>query len=520
MKLFRFKYIAPILGLTLMTASCSKKLDQENPNSITSGDFWKTADDAVKGVNAAYGSLLVEGTYMRSTPFLLDTRGDDVKSNSPWGQMRNTGKFALDINDEALYGWAFNAYYEGIARSNQVIDFVPGIEMDAELKNRVLGQAYFLRGLYFFHLVNMYGNVALPTQFPKSKDDFFVPQSTEQQGWEQVIADLKKAAELLPASYNNVNGPDKNQLGRATKGAAMGYLGKAYLFTKKYSEAAAQFKAVMDLNVYGLMTDYKDNFRLATENNKESIFEVQFDREAGGKDLGWQGVPNSSWGKTSARAITYGPPGFGWTDVQPTRFIFNEFQKEKTIAGTEDPRLTATLFYNKPGLKLYGQDFATYYATDAGKLNDLFVAKYQNSETMDNEFDWRSGMNERLMRYSDILLMYAECLNELGQTSQAYPYIQMVRSRVGLPDLATAKPNMTQQQMRDQIAHERLLEFSLEGHRFDDIKRWGWLKDATKLAQLKQNDPEFEGYVPGRELLPIPPSELRVNKGFTQNSGW
>jgi hypothetical protein len=177
------------------------------------------------------------------------------------------------------------------------------------------------------------------------------------------------------------------------------------------------------------------------------------------------------------------------------------------------------MFYNKPGLKLYGQDFATYYASDAGKLNDLFVAKYQNSETMANEFDWRSGMNERLMRYSDILLMYAECLNELGQTAQAYPYIQEVRSRVGLPDLATVKPNMTQQQMRDQIAHERLLEFSLEGHRFDDIKRWGWLQDATKLAQLKQNDPEF-GYVPGRELLPIPPSELRVNKGFKQNKGW
>jgi len=119
-------------------------------------------------------------------------------------------------------------------------------------------------------------------------------------------------------------------------------------------------------------------------------------------------------------------------------------------------------------------------------------------------------------------LMYAECLNETGQTAAAYDHIQRVRNRVGLPDLKTTKPNMTQQQMRDQLAHERLLEFCLEGHRFDDIHRWGWLSNPTKLAELKARDPEFNTYKEGREYFPIPQREVDLNKhiGYTQNSGY
>lgn len=500
---------------------CNKQLDQVNPNEQTSASFWKSSDDAIKGVNAVYGSLLIDGTYMRSTPLLLDLRGDDAKSNSPWDVMYNTGKFALGTANPAIYGWAYGSYYEGVSRANQVIDNVPAIEMDQALKDRVMGQAYFLRGLYFFHLVNMFGNVALPTTSPKSTAEFFSKQHTEEEGWAQVIADLTKAAELLPVSYASVTGADKDQKGRATKGAALAYLGKAYLFNHKYNEAAAQFKAVMDLNVYSLVPNYRDNFTEVNENNSESIFEVQFSREAGGKDLGWGGFPSTSWGKTSARAITYAPRGFGWTDVQPTRSLFNEFLQEKTAAGEDDPRLVATMFYNKPGLTLYGQLFSARYASNPADLNDLFCRKYQNDDNgRTDEFDWRSGINERIMRYADVLMMYAECLNELGQTAAAYQYIQMVRTRVGLPNLATVKPNMTQAQMRDQIAHERLLEFALEGHRFDDIKRWGWLNNPTKLAELKQRDPEFNSYTAGRELFPIPQSDIDNNPGWVQNTGY
>ena len=350
----------------------------------------------------------------------------------------------------------------------------------------------------------------------------YYPQKTEAEGWAQVIADFKAAADLLPVSYDNISGIDGGQKGRATKGAALGYLGKAYLFNKDFANAKTTFKQVIDLGVYSLVANYRDNFTTANENNSESLFEVQFSREAGGVDLGWGGAPASGWGKTSARAITYAPRAFGWTDVQPSWALFNEFHDEKTTTGDLDPRLDATIFYNKPGgMKLYGKDFATFYAKSPGDLNDIFCRKYQNSDgEFADEYDWRSGINERLLRYADILLMYAETLNETGDTPGAYGYIQMVRNRVGLPDLATVKPNMSQAQMREQIGHERFLEFPLEGHRFDDIRRWGWLQDATKLAWLKSRDAEFNSYTAGREFYPIPQLEMDNNPGTKQNDSY
>jgi tetratricopeptide (TPR) repeat protein len=520
MKYKIFNYIAVFFSMALVTTSCVENEDliQVDPNNNAVDSFWKTDQDALLGVNAAYGSLLTDGTYMRSTPLLLDLKADDTRSNSPWGSMYNVGRFNSNVTDPAIYGWAFETYYQGIYRANQVLTNVPKIAMtDAALKNRILGQAYFLRGLYFFHAVNMFKSVPLPLGI-----EIFNPQKSQEEGWAQVIADFKAAAELLPPSYNGITGLDAGQKGRATKGAALGYLGKAYLFTKDFDNARLTFKQVIDLGVYSLVSNYRDNFTDTNENNSESLFEVQFSRDAGGVDLGWGGAPASGWGKTSARAITYAPRAFGWTDVQPTWTLFNEYQEEKTIANTVDPRLDATIFYNKPGgMQLYGKDFATFYAANPGDLNDLFCRKYQNSDgNYANEYDWRSGINERLLRYADILLMYAECLNETGDTPGAYTYIQKVRDRAGLPDLATKKPGMTQPQMREQIGHERFLEFPLEGHRFDDIRRWGWLQDAAKLTWLKTRDVEFNSYTAGREYFPIPQLEMDNNPGTVQNGGY
>ncbi|WP_207497212.1 RagB/SusD family nutrient uptake outer membrane protein [Aridibaculum aurantiacum] len=524
MKQNKLLYIILAAG---MLAGCRKELDQVNPNQQTSESFWKTQDDAMKGVNAAYSSLLPDGGYMRCTPLMLDTRADDCRSNSPWDQMYNSGKFALQPGNDAIYGWAYETYYQGVFRCNQVLQHVPGIEMDQALKNRLLGQAYFLRGLYFYHLVNFWGNVPLPLTTASEIGSYKIPQSTPEQGWNQVISDFTKAAEMLPARYATLTGPDKGDLGRATKGAAMAFLGKAYLFNKKYTEAAAQFKAIMDMNLYSLVPNYRDNFTEVSENNSESLFEVQFSRDAGGRDLGWGGPPQPGWGKTSARAITYAPRGFGWTDVQPTRTVLNDFRLEKTVDNKVDPRLLSTIFYNDtvdtklPTTPMYQTTFQAHYANNAADRNDLYCKKYQNYlGNRPDEFDWRSGINERIMRYADVLLMYAECLNEMGQTNAAYPIIQQVRSRVNLPNLATVKPNMTQAQMRDQLAHERLLEFSQEGHRFDDIRRWGWLQDPSKLALLKQRDPEFNTYAPGREYFPLPQREIDLNPGYKQNPGY
>lgn len=512
-----FNYIVFVLLTGWFSTGCNKQLEQVNPNAQTASSYWKTSGDALAGIDAAYAPLLLDGAYMRFTPILLDVRGDDVHSNSPWTAISNVGKFALGTSDPSGYGWAFDEYYEGIFRCNQVLSYVPSITMDTALKSRILGQAYFMRGLYFFHLVNLFGSVPLPLTPATVSGNFFVPQATAAQGWTQVESDFKTAIDLLPVSYTNVTGADANGVGRATRGAAIAYLGKAYLFNKMFTEAAAQLKAVIDLGIYGLMSNYKDNFTLTYPNNKESIFEVQFSLSAGGTDLGWQGVPLASWGKTSARAITYGAPDFGWTDVQPTKIIYTDFIQEKTVDSTVDPRLDATIFYNQPGETIYQDTFSVLYA-NSGNLTDVFCRKYENGDgDRANEYDWRSGIHERLMRYADVLLMYAECQNELGNTADCAKYVQMVRTRANLPDRTAEFSAYTQSQMRDQLGHERLLEFSLEGHRFDDIRRWGWLSDPVKLAWLQTRDPEFNSYIPGKELYPIPQSEIDNNPGTKQN---
>jgi tetratricopeptide (TPR) repeat protein len=519
MKKIYNKGIAALIVLSFITVSCKKSsLNTVNPDAQTSLTFWKTSSDAVAGVNAVYGSLIIDGSYMRFTPVIQNTRGDDVTSNSPWDQIYNCGKFNL-ASSGFTSSIAWTAYYQGILRANEVIAYVPGISMDADLKNRVLGQAYFLRAFYYFHLTDFYKNIPMPLTPPATTNDYLQKQVAQADVWQQVISDFKKAATLLPASYATLTSVD-NQVGRATKGAAMAYLGKTYLFTKDYTDAAAQFKAVIDMGTYSLMPNYYDNFFLTAENNAESIFEVQFSRDAGGTDLGWGGEPSSGWGRTSARAVTFGAASFGFGDVQPSQALYNEYLQEPTAAGGVDPRLDVSMFYNKPNETLYGVNFQTAYA-NSSSLNQLWCHKYENSDDgFANEYDWRSGINERTMRYADVLMMYAECLNETGNTTDAYSYIQQVRSRVGLANLATVKPGMTQDQMRDQIAHERFLEFSLEGHRFDDILRWGWLQDPTKLAYLKSRDPEFNTYTPGREYLPIPLNDIETNPNLKQNTSY
>jgi hypothetical protein len=513
-------FLAISILFILITVSCSKQLQQTNPNQQTVQTFWNTATDALDAGNSVYGSLILDGSYMRFSHVVLNTRGDDATSNSPWNEIYNCGKFALDVNGFAALA-PFTAYYQGVFRANQVIENVPKINMDTALRNRILGQAYFLRGLYYFHLASIYRNVPIPLTMAQSSAGYYVHQSPQDSVYAQVMSDFQTAIPLLPVSYANVTGPDQNQVGRATKGAAMAFLGKTYLFNKMYAQAAEQFLNVINLGVYSLVPNYHDNFTEQDENNQESIFEVQFSRTVGGTADGWgPGDPDPTWGKYEARAVTFGPRNFAYGDVQPTKALYYEFLQEKTANDSTDPRLYSTMFYNTPWMTVYGQSFDSVYgASDS----EVFCRKYENDGFYPNEFTpaaFQSGINYRMIRYADVLLYYAECLNELGQTSQAYPYIQQVRARVGLADLAVVHPNMTQAQMRDQLAHERFLEFGLEGRRFEDILRWGWLQDPAKLAYLQARDPEFNTYFPGREYMPIPLAEIQANPGVLQNPGW
>lgn len=515
----RLKYF--IFLLLLM--GCQEQLELTDPNRPTEATFWESEAQALAGINAIYQGLIYDGTYMRMYPSATDARGDDLRGDSPWGDLEQFGRFTIPTWSGPVE-WIWHHHYQIVWRANQAIDQLPGIEFqDQELQQRLLGQAHFLRGLAYFNLANTFQVIPLITESPSSPDDYYPATASEEEIWSQIMADFQTAKDLLPVSYNDVRGPDQGNVGRATKGAAAGMLGKSFLYRQQWDRAASEFNELINgaLSVYSLVPDYRANFSPLPqhENNAESLFEVQFatPEEVGGTDINWAGNPNANWRQVSAQAVTYAMDGRGFSDFLPTRGLYEAYQQERTVDDELDPRLLATIASYEPesdhplATTAYGMEWWH-------DENAIYPRKYTNDGFgYENEYDINSGINYRVLRYADILLMYAEALNELGQTGEAYQYIQQVRDRANLPDLATVRPNMSQEEMRDQIAHERYLEFAIEGQRINDLIRWGWFYDADKLAELRQRDPDFATWTPGNEYLPIPQRELDVNPNLIPN---
>ena len=504
-------------GLCLVAGGCDKQLEQSNPNALTTVDFWKTKDQAFAGTTAIYNALINDGSYMRSLPGLTDSRGDDFTGDSPWRDLELTGKFIIPTNSAPVF-WIWRDLYLVITRANQVISNVNKLDagvLTAEEKNRLLGQAFFLRGMAYYNLATTYKQVPVITTPAVGGADYYAPTATEEVLWNQVYSDLQAAETSLPVSYDNVTGPDKGQRGRATQGAAAGMLAKAYLFRKDYAKAGTQLEKFINgslKGVYTLQPDYRNNFKDVNENNSESLFEVQF-QEGTGTDFNWTGEPSTAWKQVTAVSVTYAMEGAGFSDYLPTLWIYNEFKKEKTIDGKSDPRMLATIASYEPD-----DNMVTAYGRPWFNPRDRIYPRKYTNDGLGRPFETpESGINYRILRYSDILLMYAEVLNELNRTAEAYPFIQQVRTRAKLADLSIVKPGLNQAQMRDQIAHERALEFSIEGQRINDIIRWGWLYNPTKLAELKAHDADFNSWTAGNEYLPIPQQELDVNKNLKPN---
>ncbi|WP_462251702.1 RagB/SusD family nutrient uptake outer membrane protein [Ferruginibacter sp.] len=517
--------------LYLLTASClisisgcDKKIELTNPNLLTTADFWKTKEQAYAASTSMYNALIVDGSYMRSFPGLTDSRGDDFTGDSPWLDLVLTGQFIIPSTSAPVF-WIWREFYLVVNRANQVIANVSKYDasiLPTDEKNRILGQAYFLRGLAYYNLATTFKTVPVITAPINSSSEYFTPTATEAALWNQIFTDFAAAEANLPVSYVGVTGLDKGEKGRATKGAAAGMLGKSYLFRKDYAKAAIQFEKFFAggalAGVYSLMPDYRDNFKDVNENNAESLFEIQF-TPGTGTDMNWCCDPTAAWKQVQTISITYGQEGKGFSDYLPTRWIYNEYKLERTTANKLDPRLLTTIASHEPT----ENSILSYGGAWNNPLTAIYPRKYTNDGVGNGKPDefspfGESGINYRIIRYADILLMYAEVLNELNRTPEAYPFIQQVRARASLPNLATAKPNMTQAQMRDQLAHERALEFAIEGQRINDLIRWGWFSNPAKLAELKSHDPDFNFYTPGNEYLPIPQQELDVNKNLLPNS--
>ncbi|WP_205500221.1 RagB/SusD family nutrient uptake outer membrane protein [Rufibacter psychrotolerans] len=507
------KYILAF-ALVGTALSCEHTLDVDNPNEVSEQSFWQTGNDALAGVNAVYGAFYRNGTYARWLQMYLNPRSDDGFASTGWGELKSTIDFTqVDLNFEGTRN-IWDHHYRAIYRANQVIAYVPNIQMDETLKQRYIAEAKFLRAIHYFNLVSLFRSVPLVLEPSKPTD--LPSQATEEATWSQIEKDLTEAVPHLPTAY------DAENRGRVTRGAAYALLGKAHLQQREYQPALNAFAWLVEgegKGQYGLMPNYRDNFLHTTENNMESVFEVQFSQIQSTTD---EDSPTSNLG--NQRGPFFGPGGnYGFNDMEMHRWVVNEFMEEQTTNGQNDPRLAATALYNGTPGTSYGKAVSELVPPGDQRvwyrkyLNDYFPIRVTGGVPEYGE-TFEGPINFRVIRYADVLLMYAESLNGLGRTNEAYQYVDRVRQRAGLAPLSTTRPGLSQQEFLRQLEHERITELTGESTRWLDLLRWGYLDDPARINELKARDPEFNNFdIPRDKWLPIPQSELDLNPNLDQN---
>jgi starch-binding outer membrane protein, SusD/RagB family len=469
-----------MLILVFAGVSCDNFLNEDLQGRYTSQTFYKTQDQALNTVTSAYNSLLFNNTDNSLWVFGDVASDDAVKGSLPGDQIdiQYIDQFnVLSSNSELLKMW--QSFYEGISRSNNALHYIPGISMNEELKARLLGEAKFLRAFFYFNLTNIFGNIPLKLNPPLTQEDINVPLSDVSAIYAQIEKDLKEAIDILPATYSSVDA------GRVTQGAALGMLAKAYLFEGKYQEVVQTIDKIDQLGIYGLMPSYRENFEAPTQDNQETVFAVHHLR---GSDPSLGSYLNVYFGPRGADSTF----NFGYAFDVPVQNFVNEF--EVTADSVVDPRLDYSI--GRPGTKwINGEDYKASWSPTTF-LSKKHIQPF--SEVSSSFSD--SYLSYVYMRYADILLMKAEALNELGQTSQALVPLNMVRKRArdsylndaSLPGYGTVPagllPDVTstsQQEVRTAIRHERRVELGFEFHRYFDLMRYG--KEAAEAALAGTN---------------------------------
>ena len=556
--------ILTMLALIGGMTACNKELNVQNPNNQTTYDFGNTESDLQEAVIATYNRIRLEGTFARVGYTLDAVRGDEVwNSSQQWyleyDNLNSPG--TIGIGDE----WPWRDNYHVVNRANFILSKVDGVKMSDDSHNQIAGQALFLRSLAYYELATYYQTVPLITDYASYSDinTMYASNSTQDQVFDQIEKDLAKAMQMLPTRAKG----GEWAKGRATSGAAAGYLARALMFRHKYPEAYTVLKDIIagKYGNYALTADYGDNFRegMSYENNKESLFEVQFmDFGTGGTDEEWTPV-NISSQATQGHAVesNYASQALGsWGDLAGAPWLYNLFRKENSTDGRLDPRLYWTLvtfeteYSGYTGAKtaaypngdprcntIYKQDITVTPISNTAQ-GGISIAKFTNARNniyISITNGLHCGVNLRLMRFSDVLLRAAECENEInGATQTAIDYINIVRQRVALKNLQVSD-FPTKDALFEQIANvERPKEFGCENGRGIDLLRWGFFYDASRLNQLVQHAyykldgkattdeltaqtasaSSFQYYYKGHEYFPIFQGTLNANPNLKGNS--
>lgn len=473
--------ISSLMLLTFLSCNDNDFLDV-GPSTETPEQALSSPTAATELVNAIYNKFLDWNISSFSWNGVSSIATDDADKGSDPGDTGNDKHLLDDLtftSTSLSFNEVWEGNYQGIARANQALKFLPDLTIDDDLKNRLIGESKFLRALFYFRLVKMFGGVPLIKGVPdiQNQNDINAAntRASKQEVYDFIMADLTDAVDRLPVNYG------ASDLGRATKGAALTLLAKVNMYQGNWQEVLNLTNEVMGMG-YSLTPNYEDIWKEIGENNSESIFEIQGRGETPNK--GVQGYFVSQGAR--------GAGGWGWGFNTPTEDLANAYEPN-------DTRRDATIVFR--GETLWDGLEVANTVSNLMYNQKAYVSKTQ--ETF-NGNDWETNKNIRILRYAEVLLMNAEAALETG--GDAATPLNMVRNRAGLGDAPVV----------DKMAvwKERRLELAFEHDRYFDLVRQGRAGEVLRA--------HGKNFVDGKhELFPIPQSQIDLSNGqLTQNPGY
>ena len=529
-----FKY--SILALLLVFTGCHDYLTEIEPGTTLLGDFFTSTATAEQNITGCYVPLMWEynNTYL-SEWFIGDIVSDDALkgggSTTDMADAYDMENWRTTSQNTLLLDF-YRAQYVGIARCNLAIKYVSNMEIGTDsiftptMKDRLLGEAHFLRAYYYFRLVRVFAGVPITTDVIDDSERWGIDRSSVEQVYALILEDLIKANDMLQLR----SAMKAEDLGRATKGAAQAMLLKVNLYmaspywSKQLSQDPASYYAaakqwgdsIIASGEYSLCPNYEDNFTLAGENGQESVFEIQYMEVPWGDYGEGFGFSAGSFTQILTRSRS-SLIGGGWGFNHPTQNLYDEFEptdirRDVAILNPVDSLIETPSVEIYLGSRYLNNKYGMY--RDPADLGGGF-GKWSLHAT-------RGPLNNRQIRYADVLLMYAEAALGAGDEAIARTYINMVRTRVGLTEIAQAD--------NAALRHERRVELAMEGHRWFDLVRWegvagNGLKahmDAYKATETLEAQSHIQEFVAGKhEIFPIPQEEIQLNPTpMAQNPGY
>lgn len=469
-------------------SSCSDFLEQNPQTDLSENDFYKTADDITSAVNGAYSALQEDNIY--GNWYVFGEIPSDNTRNQLSGSVTTQNEFDqfyIDTQNSMIASF-WKAAYKVINRTNTVLGRIDGIPMDTELASRYKLECKFIRSLMYFNLVRVFGDVPLVLKEINIAESYGILREPKDNVYNQIIADLKEA-QALPVSYS------ASEDGRATQGAAKALLGEIYMTLHKYTEAEAILGEVIGSGRYGLLENtagslnidgYKSVFSPVNHNSKEGIFEIQFLK--------------GGYGEGSNYANSFAPENSGTNVV--------------AVGGTGGNNVPEMDIYNAYEEGDLRRDFSMSLGYYDNRKNNEWVESRYVCKFMDVPYQSNDASNNYpVIRYADVILMYAEALNQNGKTAEACKYLNMTRRR-GF-GYQTTETTPVDQQTTDKarfellVEQERRVELAFENHRWFDLVRTGRAVEVMKSKGFSLNETNL--------ICPIPQKQIDVNPNLTQN---